>query len=230
MFSMGIQPANLFGGIFYCLVLVLVFLLLRINRLLCQAEKYKFNAELSLLKAEINPHFLFNTLNNIYSFIIAKDDRAAQAVIDLAGFMRYIIRNAKEDKIPLQEELDYITHYVELQRYRTVNKAHIDFMLNGLPEDRKIAPLMVITFIENAFKYGLSPEEDSHVWIDIAIQGDELRLTTYNKKARRAFPEISSGIGIANTRNRLQLLYPGRHRLIIRDDDNSFLVNLIIRL
>lgn len=190
----------------------------------------KFNAELCLLKAQINQHFLFNTLNNIYSFIIAKDDRAAQAVINLTGFMRYVIRNAKEEKIPLQEELDYITHYVELQRYRAVSKAHIDFMLNGLAEDRKIAPLMLITFIENAFKYGLSPEVDSLVWVDITINGNELCLTTYNKKARQAFPDISSGIGIANTRDRLRLLYPDRHRLVIKDDDNSFLVNLIIRL
>jgi hypothetical protein len=216
--------------IFLFLAVVLFSLLLRVRQWLFQERQDKLNAELSSLKAQINPHFLFNTLNSIYALAVKKDDRIADAVVNLSELMRYILKDAQRNKVPLQKELDYITNYIDLQKARLGNTACIHFVCSGQPADTAIAPLMLITFIENAFKYGINPDEDSEVRIQIDVDRNNLHMLVYNKKVRTVNDANSMGIGISNTKERLQLLYPAKHQLTIQNTNSYFSVNLTITL
>jgi hypothetical protein len=213
----------------YLFITVSLFsLFLRIRERWFLTERARYNAELSYLKAQINPHFLFNTLNSIYALAVTKDDRTADAVINLSGLMRYIIKDVREDKVPLEKELDYINNYLDLQRSRLRDTADIDFTLEGDAGNKTIAPLILITFIENAFKYGINPDEDSPVRIHISITDMALQLEVFNRKVRKTHEHSSTGIGLENTKERLQLLYPGRHTLHITENDEHFSVHLTI--
>lgn len=216
--------------IFLFLAVVLFSLLLGIRQRLFLTQQDKLNAELLSLKAQINPHFLFNTLNSIYALAVKKDDKTADAVINLSELMRYIIKEAHNNKVSLQNELNYITSYVDLQQSRLGNTARIYLNVTGNPDGKEIAPLILITFIENAFKYGINPDEDSEVRIQIDIEGNELHFQVSNKKVKIMNNVSSTGIGIDNTRERLQLLYPAKHKLTVLDTNNSFSVNLTMML
>src|SRR5437773_3176321 len=124
-----------------------------------RAEADKVKAELAFLKAQINPHFLFNTLNNIYSLAITKNENTSFAVMKLSNIMRYVTDDATNDFVPLQMEIDCINDYIELQRLRLSKKAEINFAVSGNTEDKQIAPLILMTFVENVFKYGISTHE-----------------------------------------------------------------------
>lgn len=218
-------------ALFLFLVGVFVSLALRINHRLRQTEREKLNTELSFLKAQINPHFLFNTLNSIYSLAIEQSPHTADAVVRLSSLMRYVMREADTEWVALEKELTYISNYVALQKLRLDDTVEIDFVLNGKPNGYKIAPLILISFIENAFKYGVNPQEKSLIRVLISIEEGVLRLHTFNKKVR-VFQdeETSSGIGIENTKTRLQLLYPDRYKLTIDDSSVSFTVDLTLNL
>ncbi|WP_234734936.1 sensor histidine kinase [Tellurirhabdus bombi] len=230
------QPKPPFGfelshALFLFLVGVFVSLSLRINNRLRKAEQEKLATELSYLKAQINPHFLFNTLNSIYSLAIEQSDRTAEAIVKLSALMRYVIRDAHSDLVPVTKELEYISHYISLQKIRLDDTAQIFFTTEGLPNGKQIAPLILISFIENAFKYGVNPEEDSVIEVAISLNEKELHLYVFNKKVRVVHNEGStSGIGIENTKARLQLLYPNQHQLTIQDTDFTFTVDLTLRL
>lgn len=193
------------------------------------AEEARLSTELSYLKAQINPHFLFNTLNSIYSLALEKSDATADAIVRLSSFMRYVIREAHDDFVPLGKELDYISHYVALQQLRLDDTATVDFQVSGDPSGQEIAPLLLISFIENAFKYGVNPEGKSRIEIRVDIREEVLRLFVENSKVR-VFQDEPTGIGLENTRARLRLLYPRRHELSIRDEGAVFTVNLTLRL
>ena len=130
--------------------------MLKINSRLKLAEKEKVNAELSYLKAQINPHFLFNTLNSIYSLAIEKSDYTATAVVKLSSMMRYVITDASHKFVPLEKEINYISNYIELQKLRIDSSIKLMYTVTGDISDKKIAPLVLISFIENAFKYGVN--------------------------------------------------------------------------
>jgi hypothetical protein len=215
--------------IFLFVAVILFSILLRIRQRLFRAQEDRLNAELSSLKAQINPHFLFNTLNSIYALAVKKDDRTADAVINLSELMRYIIKDAHNNKVSLEKELNYISNYIDLQRSRLGNTAKIVFTSTGNAHGKEIAPLILITFIENAFKYGINPDEDSEIRILIDVEGADLHLQVYNKKVKTFTPH-STGIGIENTKERLQLLYPAKHSLIIKDNNSDFLVTLTMTL
>ena len=205
--------------------------LLRTREHLSEVKEEKVKAELQLLKSQINPHFLFNTLNSIYVLSIKNDHRTPAAIINLSGLMRYVIKEATDDKIPLSKELEYIRNYVELQRARLGGTTRIVFQCSGDPEAREITPLLLITYIENAFKYGVNPDVDD-CFVEVKIQVEETLLTmsVFNKKVPRAGKIESTGIGIANTAERLQLLYPGKHKLDIREDDKTYSIILSLQL
>jgi sensor histidine kinase YesM len=194
-----------------------------------RTRKEKLQAELSYLKAQINPHFLFNTLNSIYALAIDKSDHTATAVVKLSGMMRYVLSEAHRDLVSLQKELEYISGYIELQRLRLDDSVQLHFAITGEVRDLRIAPLILIPFVENAFKYGVNPEEDSNISIGIDITGDELHLSVLNHKVT-VQPAEESGLGISNTRHRLSLLYPGQHDLHISDTPESFFVSLNMKL
>lgn len=214
--------------LFIFLALVFFSLILKTNIRLRWAEKEKLNTELRYLKTQINPHFLFNTLNTIYSLAIEKSAGTANAVIRLSEMMRYIINDTSKDFVRLNDELKYINNYIALQKLRFGKAVHVYMEEQGQPDGKKIAPLILIPFIENAFKYGVNAEKESDIFIEIDVQEDKLKMLVKNRKVTVSAIE-SSGLGIANTRNRLQLLYPSNHELII-DDGETFSVSLLLQL
>ena len=208
-----------------------VSLSLRISDRLRQTEREKLNTELSFLKAQINPHFLFNILNTIYSLAIERSDKTADAVVKLSSLMRYVTREADTDFVPLAKEFGYIENYIALQQLRLDDTAEIDFSMEGRPNGRQIAPLILISFIENTFKYGVNPQDKSRIQIRLSIVENRLHLHTFNKKVRVFHEEdASNGIGIENTKTRLKLLYPEKHLLILNETALDFTVELTLYL
>ncbi|MFY7911771.1 MAG: sensor histidine kinase [Emticicia sp.] len=217
--------------IFPFLVVIFFSLILRVSSRWRETEREKMNAELSYLKAQINPHFLFNTLNSIYSLAIMKSDETPTAVVKLSGMMRYVLSEATTDFVSLEKEIVYIKNYIDLQKIRFGESISLDFSINGITNGKQIAPLILISFIENAFKHGINAEEDSVIKIKIDITAEELFLNVFNKKvAVHISEENKSGLGVENTRNRLELLYPKRHKLSIFDTEKDYLVELSIVL
>lgn len=191
-----------------------------------QVENDQLQAELRQLKAQIQPHFLFNTLNSIYALAIRQDEHTADTIVKLSEFMRYIIRDAHQDKVALTKEVNYITNYIDLQKARLRDAVLVDYRLEGEGQSLEIAPLLLFSFIENAFKYGVSPEEESRIEIHLRIEETSLSLKVANKKVDVSSFETSTGVGLQNTRERLRLLYPNAHQLTIDDSPTDFCVHL----
>ena len=195
-----------------------------------RAEADKAIAELSFLKAQINPHFLFNTMNNIYTLALTKDDHTADSIMRLSKIMRYVTEDLTGNFAPLQREIDCITSYIELQRLRTGSLTVVNFEVDGDTDGKQIAPLLLMTFIENVFKYGVSKHVGSTIEIKLTIQ--ETTLSFYCKN--RIFglnnsEHNSTGIGIKNTRKRLEHLYAGKYLLNISSDNQDFIVQLTLQ-
>lgn len=217
--------------VFLFLAVVFFSLILRINYRWRQTEKEKLNAELSYLKAQINPHFLFNILNTIYSFAIEKSDQTGTAVIKLSQMMRYVISDAGDHLVPLSREIDYLSNYVELQKMRFGDSVPLSFTVSGKVAGQLIAPLILISFVENAFKHGVNAAENTDIRITVNVDEKQLYFTTFNNKVTvNDMQDTAGGLGIENTRKRLQLLYPGRHTLKIRDEKDYFEVSLSLQL
>jgi LytS/YehU family sensor histidine kinase len=221
-----------FGHNFFSFfVIIFVSLTVKISDRWMQSERERLNAELSYLKAQINPHFLFNTLNSIYSLAIEKSDATATAVVKLSGMMRYVVSEAHHDLVPLEKEISYIQNYIALQRIRFGDAIRLSFTVAGDTHGRKIAPLILIPFVENAFKHGVNAEENSEIKIMIDIKGTILYLEVHNNKVSVVKTEdMQSGVGIENTRNRLKLSYPDNHVLSIHENENDFVVSLMLNL
>jgi hypothetical protein len=206
-------------------------LLLRIGLKWRQTERERMSSELSYLRAQINPHFLFNTLNSIYSLAIQKSDNTATAIVKLSGMMRYITTEAEKEKVPLEKELNYINDYIDLQMLRFGEDAQVIYTANIEPGSKKIAPLILIGFIENAFKYGVNAEAAATIEIRIELKGEELKMFVHNRKVvNKKMVEEGTGIGIQNTINRLRLMYPGKHQLEVFDNPDDFIVSLTLQL
>jgi LytS/YehU family sensor histidine kinase len=160
-----------------------------------------------------------------------KSDETPTAVVKLSGMMRYVLSEAATDFVSLEKEIIYIKNYIDLQKIRFGESILLDFTINGQANGKQIAPLILISFIENAFKHGVNAEEDSDIKIKIDIAENELFLYVFNKKVTvNISEENKSGLGVENTRNRLELLYPKRHKLSIYDTDEQYLVELSIVL
>jgi LytS/YehU family sensor histidine kinase len=195
-------------------------------------EKQNVKSELSLLKSQINPHFLFNTLNTIHSFVKRDPDKAAHSIIKLSGIMRFILYNTTHDKIPLEKEINYLRDYITLQEFRLDNPDFVSFEIAGNPDNISIPPMLFIPFVENAFKHGE---------IKTPLPGIKIKLNITNPKNLNFTVEnvvssidvqnniqTSGGIGLENVKRRLQLIYPGRHKLKIVEENNRFIVHLLI--
>jgi two-component system LytT family sensor kinase len=190
----------------------------------------KLKAELSFLKAQINPHFLFNTLNNIYSLASDRSEYTAPAVMKLSNIMRYVLTEAGNDMVPMEKEIQFTRHFIELQKMRLTDKSSIDFTVNGDPLGKQIAPLLFLPFVENAFKYGISTRELSPITILLEIKKDSVYFSVSNHKQLNTSLRIANntGIGINNTRRRLDLLYNDQYTLTIDDEPKTFTVHLNI--
>jgi len=218
-------------NVFLFFALFFFSLLLRIGIKWRETERERLSSELNYLRAQINPHFLFNTLNSIYSLAIQKSDHTATAIVKLSGMMRYITTEANKTEVPIEKELSYINDYIDLQLLRFGDDTGIKYTAKADPGSRRIAPLILIGFIENAFKYGINAEEESSIEINIDLHGNELKLFVRNKKVvEKKMQEEGTGVGIQNTAERLKLLYPGKHNLEIVDNPSDFIVSLSLQL
>ena len=194
-----------------------------------RAETDKANAELSFLKAQINPHFLFNTLNNIYTLAITHDENAADSIMKLSNIMRYVTDDVSADFVSLENEVDCISDYIELQRLRMNEDTPINFTVKGDIRHKNIPPLILMTFVENIFKYGISKQEPSIIDINIDASDAGVSFFCQNKIFIRNTETQRMGIVIKNTKQRLEHLYPGKHLLYITNDDDFFTVQLVLQ-
>jgi LytS/YehU family sensor histidine kinase len=183
-------------------------------------------AELAFLKSQVNPHFLFNTLNNIYALTYAKSDAAPGAILKLSDLMRYMLYDSASgpDRVPLIKEVAYLKNFIELEKLR-LTQAYVDFTVEGPIDLVRIEPLLLVSFVENAFKHGDLTDPNHPLVLDLSVQNGRLRFDTLNKKANRQ-TDMAGGIGLANVRRRLQLLYPNRHSLRITDEPSSYACSL----
>lgn len=222
-FFIGNHAFNFLLGFFLSLIV-------RVSNQLRKAQQEKLSAELSFLKAQINPHFIFNTLNSLYAMALDGSKDMADAVAKLSGIMRYVLNDAPQEYVSLEKEIEHIKSYVELQQYRFEDTVDILFEIEGDTKGKKIAPLLLIPFIENAFKHGVNPEEESKIQIQICITKTQLMLYVSNNKVLHTDEHDKSGIGLENTRNRLNLLYGGKFLLAIKDTEKSYSVSLSLDL
>ena len=193
-------------------------------------EAEKNNAELALYKAQINPHFLFNTLNTLYALVLSGSDKTESAFVKFSDILRYMYAQSESELTPAGSELDYIRQYVDLQRLRLNRHTQVELKLEADNRQRLIPPMILITFVENAFKYGTSSDTDCSIRIDISLKNEVLHLTTDNDVMRRR-TDGQKGIGMANCLRRLELLYPGRYELKAGEDGHGhYHVNLCIKL
>jgi hypothetical protein len=194
-----------------------------------QAEK--LGTELSFLKAQINPHFLFNTLNSLYILSIKKSEKAPEAILILSKIMRYVLTEAKNDKVDLDMEIDYIRQYIELQKLRLTDNVRVDFTVLGKTDGLKISPLLLIPFVENAFQYGISTHHSSPILIHLEVNRNMMMFLVENRKNNLTErTHKGNGIGIENTRRKLQLLYPEQYKLDINDDGTTYRAKLTLDL
>lgn len=200
-----------------------------------QLEKEKTDSELSYLKAQINPHFFFNTLNNIYSLTNIDVEKAKTALLKLSRMMRYVLYETERNHTLLSKEIDFIKDFIELMRLRLSSKVKLEINIPEQIEEAEIAPMILLPFIENCFKHGISSQQESPISITIQKGKNSLILITKNRIFRSSenTPEgEKSGIGLANTQRRLDLLYPNRYKLKIEEsiEDQEFIVELSIIL
>lgn len=213
----------------FSLAIELIFELFRqiLSRQEIEAEKNK--AELALYKAQINPHFLFNTLNTLYALVLCRSEYTEAAFVKFSNILKYMYHQATADTIDLQSEIDYIRQYVELQQLRLNQHTQVIFECNTDRRPLQIPPMLLFTFIENAFKYGSSPDEDCCIQIRIETHENELHFFTCNRIMKEKSKE-SPAIGIDNCRKRLNMLYPGKYQLDIGQEKGFFNVSLHIKL
>lgn len=197
---------------------------------LLEVQQEKMLAELQLLKAQVHPHFLFNTLNNIYSFSLENSPKTPGLLLKLSSLLNYMLYDCKATSVRLEKELDIMKNYIELERERYGDKIDISWEVSGEVGDKFIAPLMMLPFIENAFKHGTS-EQIEKCWlsVDIAVKANTLKVKIANSKNENTVIR-SNGIGIANVKKRLALIYPENHKLNLSDEGDFFVVSLMIQL
>ena len=198
----------------------------RARRRAVEAERDK--AEIELYKAQIKPHFMFNTLNSLYGLFLTRDAKALESLEMYIAMLRYILTTASRDFVSLSDEVDYIRQYVALQSLRLNGKTTVALEIEVENDSVLVPPMLLVTFVENCFKHGVSPVEESHIHVGLTERAGRLSFRTSN----RIFPvkRIGEHMGIDNCRRRLGLLYPGRHTMSIQNDGQTFIVELSIPL
>jgi LytS/YehU family sensor histidine kinase len=185
--------------------------------------------ELALVKSQLDPHFLFNTINNIDVLILKDADEASDYLNRLSDIMRFMLYETKTNVIALSREVDYIEKYIALQKIRTANDTYVDFRLIGSPRGRVIAPMVFIPFIENAFKHTTNKKVERAIRIELEVMPEAIRMSCINRlDPSRTTPAAEGGLGNELIRKRLELLYPGKHLLEVRREINEYQVNLLI--
>lgn len=200
-----------------------------------ELETQTMQSELRFLKSQINPHFLFNTLNSLYALTLKKSDAAPEIVIKLSEMMRYMLYECNERRVPLRKEVQYIQNYLDLERLRQGQNARIEFELTGAINEQQIAPLMFTPFLENSFKHGLNNQlSEGYVHIKLEIADQKVHLEIENSKPPvkpvQNLAKPSGGIGLVNVRRRLNLIYPDHYSLSVNEAPDRYRVNLELDL
>jgi two-component system, LytTR family, sensor kinase len=196
-------------------------------------EKSKLEAELAFLKTQINPHFLFNTLNNIYSLAYLKDEKAAPMIAKLSNMLRYMLYECAEARVPLSKEVAFLKNYMDLQAVKAESSLMIDFFAENVLPEHQVAPLILINFVENAFKHS-HWESHPNAWVTVHLEvSDEHELVFEVSNCKNGDKQPATrhhGIGLTNTKKQLELNYPNRHTLEISDETDSYNILLKINL
>jgi len=222
--------ANFFGILFLAMIFASAIKIARDSFTRRQQEK---EAELKLLKAQLNPHFLFNTLNNLYGLSVAKSDKLPNLMLKLSDLLRYSLYETKETVVPLEKEIQYLENYISLEKIRLEDKTDIQFIKTGNLSSKKIAPMLFIVFVENAFKHlGEESNNKSKVSVSINVkENNSLEFSCFNTRDKSQnmegnLEEGKSGIGLQNAKKRLNLMYPEKHSLVIIEENENYIVNL----
>jgi len=202
-----------------------------------ELEKEKIESELKFLKSQINPHVLFNNLNNIYSYALEKSDKVPDMLLKLSEIMRYMLNESENQAVSLEKEINYLKDFIELQKLRLEERGQVTLNLEGNPEDYKIAPLLLVAFVENSFKHSMRSEIDNiDIRFDLKVSKGKLYFESRNTFSESDGPETignnerETGIGLKNVRKRLQLIYGDKRHLDISKKGNYFIVKLTIDL
>ena len=197
-------------------------------------QKEKVTAELNFMKAQIHPHFLFNTLNNLYVLTLQKSDKASETVLKLSEMLDYMLYKCNSNRVTIGEEVQLIQNYINLEQLRYGDRLEVVFNMNIDSDQTQIAPLILVSLIENAFKHGASGSVAApKIAIEFRVEKNELQFSIYNTKpgqAQKDETNFKKGIGLKNIKNQLSLIYPERHILEIKETKESYLVNLTIQL
>ncbi|MDO6596629.1 histidine kinase [Oceanihabitans sp. 2_MG-2023] len=215
----------LLGGIFS-----LVVDFYKRDRLSKELQNEQKDIKLQFLRNQLNPHFLFNSLNSIYSLVRSKSDDAPEAVITLSELMRYMLYEVGDKQVLLEKEINYITNYIALQRLRLKNTEAVKVNINGETRNLKIYPLLLISFIENAFKYGTDYKGNTQIDIKIKVTNNKLIFKVENIIGLYKRDIKNSGVGLKNIENQLNYLYKNNHELIINEDKTHYKVHLTLNL
>lgn len=200
------------------------------ERQLKSLREQQFISELNYLKAQIHPHFFFNTLNNIYALALKQSADTAPMVARLGELMRYILHEASQKTVPLAQEIAFLSSYIALAKIRYQTTTQINFDVQGIRPDSLIEPLLLLPFVENAFKHGLDQETAAGtVAIVLCQTPDELILDVSNSKPKEQKTKETTGIGLVNVAKRLDLLYPGTHQLTVKNEPACYQVTLMLR-
>ena len=207
---------------------------------LAELERENLEQQLEYLRYQINPHFFMNTLNNIHALVDINPEKAKETILELSKMMRFVLYEGNKQGVPLSREMDFIRHYVTLMQLRYTDKVRITLDLPAEVPDRQIPPLILITFIENAFKHGVSYQRESFIEAKVVVESDELRFSCRNSKSEKSNEErqrvgdgtsgMKGGVGLANVRKRLNLLYDNNYTLRIHNDADVYSIELNIPL
>ncbi len=243
IFFAGTRRARTFPGIYFALfdVLPVITILsgfkfgwdaLQKQRQIDELTSTIQESELQFLRSQINPHFLFNNLNNLYSHALENSTKTPEIILELSGVLRYMLYECKEKFVPLAKEIEQLHNFVKLNKLQIEERGEVKFNTQNIASDYKIAPLILIVFIENAFKHSQSGQSSNiTIDIDLRLEGHTLKFYCKNNfESSDALDTVAKGIGLENVKKRLQLLYPNKHRLDINRENGNFEVHLELQL
>lgn len=194
-----------------------------------ELKEKNFEIEMALIRSQLDPHLLFNTINNIDALILKDANTASIYLNKLSEIMRFILYETKTEKIPLSRELEYIGKYIDLQKIRTANDQYVDYKVMGNVDSREIAPMVFIPFIENAFKHASNKKVENAIKVIVIIEDDTTRLVCENKfETKTGSKERDGGLGNELIQKRLELIYPHKHKLEVFKIDDTYIVNLTV--
>ncbi|WP_010662457.1 sensor histidine kinase [Marinilabilia salmonicolor] len=239
--SLRPENFNLFGAFIFHIILCLIAFWISMTKYLEEKQensiveietlkREKAESELKFLKTQVNPHFLFNALNNIYSMAYTGDESTPEKITMLSDMLRYVLYDCESDYISLYKEIDYINSFLEFQQLKTEKRQNITFEVGIHDENYQIAPMLLVTFVENAFKHSkIEKDKSGFVNIELKQNAEEFHFSVENSIRAQTTDKKTGktrGIGIENARNRLELLYPKKHKLIIVHDEDKYKITL----